>query len=132
MIFKLTPISGPYLQGTNKVVNNAPCQKGISEKEECNKFDKILKNSIETADLKFSAHAIERLNYRDISLEKDDLLKLNEAVKKAQSKGSKESLILLNDVALIVSVKNKMVITAVDKAQMKEKIFTNIDSTVIL
>ena len=132
MISGLTPISGSYLQGINKVVNNIPCQKGNSEKEECSKFDKILKDSIEAADLKFSAHAMERLNYRDISFKKDDLLKLNEAVKKVQSKGSKESLILLNDVALIVSVKNKMVITAVDKSQMKGKIFTNIDSTVVL
>ena len=47
-------------------------------------------------------------------------------------KGSKESLILLRDLALVVSVNNRTVITAIDKARQKERVFTNIDSTVIL
>ena len=69
---------------------------------------------------------------KNIVLKKDDVLKLNEAVKKAQVKGSKESLILLKNLALIVSIKNKMVITAVDNTNLRENIFTNIDSAVIL
>ena len=82
--------------------------------------------------LRFSQHALERMTNRGISLRPEDLVKLNEAVEKAASKGSKESLILMGDNALIVSVKNRTVVTAMDREAMKENVFTNIDSTVIL
>ena len=82
--------------------------------------------------LRFSQHALERMTNRGISLRPEDLVKLNEAVERAASKGSKESLILMGDNALIVSVKNRTVITAMDREAMKENVFTNIDSTVIL
>jgi len=112
--------------------NSSNYQKINSDKTGNSKFDRLLKNNIESADLKFSVHAIERLNYRNIALKRDDVQKLNEAVKKAQAKGSKESLILLKNLALIVSIKNKIVITAVDNENLKGNIFTNIDSAVIL
>ena len=82
--------------------------------------------------IKFSQHALERMSSRGISFKPDDLLRLNEAVDKAAKKGSKESLILMGDNALIVSVKNKTVVTTMDREAMKENVFTNIDSTVIL
>lgn len=85
-----------------------------------------------TSGVKFSAHAIERMRTRGISFDQDMLKRLDEAVDKAALKGAKESLILTDDSALIVSVKNKTVITAVDKAGMKENVFTNIDSTIVL
>ena len=53
-------------------------------------------------------------------------------VDRAAAKGAKESLVMIDDVALVVSVKNRTVITAVDKAQLKENVFTNIDSAVIV
>ena len=127
----------PAISGANfvekvKFDNSSNFQEITSDKTGDSKFDRLLKNSIESADLKFSAHAVERLNSQNIVLKKDDVLKLNEAVKKAQVKGSKESLILLKNLALIVSIKNKMVITAVDNTNLRENIFTNIDSAVIL
>ena len=61
-----------------------------------------------------------------------DLKKLDHAVEKIAQKGAKESLIMLNDVALVVSVKNKTVITAMDGASAKDNIFTNIDSAMII
>ena len=128
----MSVISGSNLVGTVKINNGSNYQKMNSDKTGNSKFDRLLKNNIESADLKFSAHAIERLNYRNIALKRDDVLKLNEAVKKAQAKGSKESLILLKNLALIVNIKNKMVITAVDNENLKENVFTNIDSAVIL
>lgn len=82
--------------------------------------------------LKFSQHAIERMASRGISLRPEEMLKLNEAVEKAAQKGSKESLVIMGDNALIVSVKNKTVVTAMDRQAMRENVFTNIDSTVIL
>lgn len=128
----MSVISGSNLVGTVKNNNSSNYQKINSDKTGNSKFDRLLKNNIESADLKFSVHAIERLNYRNIALKRDDIQKLNEAVKKAQAKGSKESLILLKNLALIVSIKNKIVITAVDNENLKGNIFTNIDSAVIL
>ena len=63
----------------------------------------------------------------------EQLERLGKAVEKAESKGAKETLVLLgNDSALIVNIKNKTVVTALDQSMMKENVFTNIDSTVIL
>jgi flagellar operon protein len=82
--------------------------------------------------VKFSNHAIERMQTRGISYSPEQLSKLSEAVSKAAAKGSKDSLILMNDSALIVSVKNNTVVTVMDKNALKENVFTNIDSTVVL
>jgi flagellar operon protein len=83
-------------------------------------------------ELKFSQHALERMSSRGISLKPEDLVRLNDAVDKAAQKGSRETLVLMGENALIVSVKNKTVVTAMDREAMKENVFTNIDSTVIL
>ena len=69
---------------------------------------------------------------RGIKFEPQDMQRLNDAVQRAASKGSKDSLILMNDSALIVSVKNKTVVTVMDKNALKENVFTNIDSTVVV
>jgi len=106
-------------------------------------FDSVLKGQLgslqqkpiipnTTPGVKFSAHAIERLKSRGITLDQETLRRLDQAVEKAAQKGSRESLMLTDDAALIVSVKNKTVITAMDKLAMKDNVFTNIDSTVIL
>lgn len=82
--------------------------------------------------VKFSNHAIERMSSRGIKFAPEDMQKLNEAVSRAAAKGSKDSLILMNDSALIVSVKNKTVVTVMDKTALKENVFTNIDSTIVM
>jgi flagellar operon protein len=82
--------------------------------------------------VKFSNHAVERMMSRGIQFNKEDMNRLNEAVQRAASKGSKDSLILMNDSALIVSVKNKTVVTVMDKNALKENVFTNIDSTIVM
>lgn len=82
--------------------------------------------------LKFSSHAVDRMRSRGISMGPESLQKMAEAVEKAANKGAKETLIMTDDSAFIVSVKNRTVITALDKATMKENVFTNIDSTVLI
>lgn len=82
--------------------------------------------------VKFSNHAIERMRTRGINYSPEDISKLSDAVSRAAAKGSKDSLILMNDSALIVSVKNNTVVTVMDKNALKENVFTNIDSTVVL
>ena len=86
----------------------------------------------EIAGVKFSQHALDRIQSRNLNFSNDDLLKLNDAVEKIAQKGAKESLVYMNDVALVVSVANKTVITAMDGGSAKDNIFTNIDSAVII
>jgi flagellar operon protein len=82
--------------------------------------------------LKLSGHAQTRLASRDIQLQHEDWDRVLRGVERAAEKGARESLVLLDDVALVVSVKNRTVITALDKQQMRENVFTNIDSAVIV
>lgn len=82
--------------------------------------------------LKFSNHAVERMRSRGVVFNPQDMQRLNEAVNRAAAKGSRDSLILMDDTALIVSVKNNTVVTVVDKNSLKENVFTNIDSTIVV
>jgi len=97
-------------------------------------FDRLLNREIQRqSGLKFSAHAVKRLESRNIHLSEQQRLRLSQAVEEAARKGVRDSLILLNRLAFIVNVKNRTVITAMDQAQMQEKgIFTNIDGAMIL
>ena len=81
--------------------------------------------------LKFSKHAQQRLDSRNIQLEPADLQRLQQAVDRAEQKGSQDSLVLLRDLAFVVSVRNRTVVTAIDGDKLKENVFTNIDSAVI-
>ncbi len=94
------------------------------------RFDEILRRRV--SELRFSAHAQERMRLRGMELSQDDRAKLEAAVDKAAAKGARDSLVLLRDMAFVVSVKNRTVITAMDEASMKENVFTNIDSAVVL
>ncbi len=97
-----------------------------------NGFAAVLEHQQRNMQVKLSAHAQERLRQQNISISPQDFNLINDAVQRAEKKGSRESLMLLRDLALVVNISNKTVITAVDKARQKERIFTNIDSTVIL
>lgn len=83
-------------------------------------------------ELKFSKHALDRIKSRNIDLSQQDLTRISEAVDKAESKGVKEALILMNNNVFIASVKSKTIITASSEDQLKESVFTNIDGAVIL
>ncbi|MBX3023131.1 MAG: hypothetical protein KF799_15755 [Bdellovibrionales bacterium] len=82
--------------------------------------------------LKFSNHAVDRMTSRGISFSPEELGKIQGAVAKAAGKGSKESLLITDNAALIVSVKDNTVVTVMDKAALKENVFTNIDSAVMI
>lgn len=96
-------------------------------------FENIFNEQLaEQSGIKFSAHALKRLESRDITLNQNDMALLKDAVNRAEAKGAKESLILMDQTALVVSIKNRTVITAVDNNSLKENVFTNIDSAVIV
>ncbi|MFO7766001.1 MAG: TIGR02530 family flagellar biosynthesis protein [Pelovirga sp.] len=94
-------------------------------------FDALLRNKLEPETIKFSRHATERLQSRGMAFNPQQLQRLESAVEQINAKGGRESLVLLDDTALVVSVKNETVVTVMDKDQLKNNVFTNIDSAVI-
>ena len=60
------------------------------------------------------------------------MIRLQDAVLRAQAKGSRESLVMMDKAAFVVSIRNRTVITAVDQESMRQNVFTNIDSAVIV
>ena len=80
----------------------------------------------------FSKHASERLFSRGIALDQEKLNRLADAIDKAAAKGSKETLVLTDEAALVVSVKNRTVITAFDRENLRDGVVTSIDSAVII
>ncbi len=79
----------------------------------------------------FSKHLSERIDRRKIDLSADKLTRLNEAVDKAAGKGARDSVVLLDNLAFLVSVSNRTVLTAIETEKMKDGVFTNIDSMVV-
>ena len=115
-----------------------PIQSPITNKPQSEKsktsnagFEQVLSQVL--GGVKFSQHAAQRLQIRNINLSPTQLNQLNSAVDKAAQKGARESLVLMNnDLALVVSITNRTVITAMDGASIKDNVFTNIDSAVIV
>lgn len=104
-----------------------------TESKKSESFDQILKSKTEEKfNITFSKHAKDRLERRDIKLTDTQKEKISMAVQKAKNKGVRESLILVDDMALVVSIKNNTVITAVNNSELKENVFTNIDGAVIV
>lgn len=104
----------------------------VAESKFRDEFKQKLGLTTDDADLvNFSNHAISRLQKRNIEITKDDIQRITSAIDKASSKGSRESLVLIDDLALVVSVSNRTVVTAMDKTSMREQVITNIDSAVI-
>jgi flagellar operon protein len=85
-----------------------------------------------TPSLNLSQHAETRIRSRAIPWDAAIEKRINSGIDQARAKGSRETLILADDIAVIANVKSRTVITAMDKSQLKEKIFTNIDSAVLV
>lgn len=94
-------------------------------------FDRVLATQLKAPSLQFSRHAQMRMSDRGIRLTAEEMNRVENAVERAGAKGGKESLVLLDGTALIVSIKNNTVVTVVDQESLKESVFTNIDSAVI-
>lgn len=94
--------------------------------------DMLSKKVKEKTGVEFSKHAKQRMISRDIRVSEKQLDKLKSAVEKAEDKGARDSLIMVDRVAYVVSVENRTVITAIDDQNVKENVFTNIDSAVFM
>ena len=98
-------------------------------------FDRILNDTIaknSDNDVKFSKHAEQRLKTRNIELTGQQKDRLSDGVNMAKEKGIKDSLLLCDNMAFVVNVKNRTVITALNGTEMKNNVFTNIDGAVIV
>lgn len=94
-------------------------------------FKDVLAEIAKAGGLKFSKHALDRISSRGVTLDQSSLERLTNAVEVADSKGASESLVLMDELALIVSVKNRTVITAMPSAETVGNVFTAIDSAVV-
>lgn len=124
-IFIPTPIQVPQQKP-------ASAPKPSSGVENRNQFARVLEEKLPAQGVRFSQHAQDRLKARGITLSDNDLQKLEGAVNSVAMKGGRDSLVMVGDAALVVSVKNRTVVTAVDRESMKGNVFTNIDSAVVL
>lgn len=131
-------INGGYSsieQMTELVRNNRPAKvqnqnqvSGAKSFREVKSFSQVL-DSVKNNELVFSKHANERLLSRNIDLSDSQLERLQNGTRRAEEKGIKESLVVVDNLAFIVNVRNNTVITAVNEKD--DKIFTNIDGAVI-
>ncbi|MDD6490851.1 MAG: flagellar protein [Firmicutes bacterium] len=97
-------------------------------------FQEILETSQQKAseEVKFSKHAAGRLADRNIELTKGQMERLQEGAQRAQQKGIKESLVIVDQLAFIVNIPNNTVVTAMNQNDAAENVFTNIDGAVII
>jgi flagellar operon protein len=119
------PVGSPHTgPATGRRVTDAGSTSGPS-------FADVLEKTSGQEPLHFSKHALERVQRRGIALDPSTLGRLHEGVGRAAGKGSRDSLVMVDGTAFVVSVPNRTVITAVGSEHMREHIFTNIDSAVI-
>ncbi|MBI3099750.1 MAG: hypothetical protein HYY93_16185 [Planctomycetes bacterium] len=126
---RLTSITGADSRG-----RLSPAPSGRPSAASGPSFATVLRKAIDTAPagpVKFSGHAQERLASRGIELSADDLDAIGAALGKAQAKGARDTLVLLRDLGFIVSIPNRTVVTALDRADLRDRVFTHLDSTVI-
>ena len=128
--FSIDQMADVYLQNGKRT---SP-QSQVNEQELS--FRQILKQaseqSIETENVTFSKHANERLASRNINLDEGQIERLNRGILQAKEKSINESLVMMDNIAFIVNIKNNTVVTAMDQTTNDSNIFTNIDGAVIV
>ncbi len=124
--------NGLLINNFNKNIKaNQTTNNNTTSNDTGNSFQNILSETInESENLRFSKHASLRLSDRNLNLSTNQLERVQNGVNLAREKGLNDSLVLVDDVALVVSVKNNTVITATDKNQ--SSVFTNINGAVIV
>ena len=127
--------NSPYLSAVQMPKSNLAQAVNLDRNAQGLSFENVLKQKAqiggETGELKFSKHAVNRLAERNLSLSEQQLARLKEGTDKASGKGIKEPLVLIDDMAFIVSTGSRTVITAMGSGNTEENIFTNIDGAVI-
>ena len=122
-------LTDTYLQESKKTQQHIGAGGNVS-------FGQILedksKNFTQGSVLKFSKHATNRLSMRNIELSDEQVTRLQDGMQKANAKGIKDSLVIVDKLAFIVNVPSNTVVTAMDQNETSDNIFTNIDGAVIV
>ena len=123
----VSPAGG--LKGRNEIGPEAPEKLKLPSE-----FEQILNRErvVPAPGISLSQHAETRIRSREIPWSSALEKRISSGMDQAQAKGSREALILADDVAVIANVKSRTVVTAMDRTQLKERIFTNIDSAVLV
>ena len=121
-------ISNPSLiQPVKQQSNNG----NVRVASEVQTFESVLQQAVgKNTGVKFSKHAEMRMQARNINLTQTQKAKIDSAVNKAEQKGVKDSLVILDNMAFVVNVNSKTVITAVNNSELKDNVFSNIDGAV--
>ncbi len=96
-------------------------------------FSEHLKKACEDTGVRtlFSRHAVSRVDSRGINLSHEQLARIDRAIDNVEAKNVEKTLVMLDDIALIVGMDQRKVITLVSSEELKQNVFTNIDSAVI-
>jgi len=86
----------------------------------------------QTDDIDLSGHAKQRIAQRNISLNTTQRQELADAMDQLNDKGAQDAAVLREDAAFVVNVPNRTVVTALDQTEMKQRVFTQIDSAMRL
>ncbi|MBZ4682597.1 MAG: hypothetical protein PWP46_624 [Fusobacteriaceae bacterium] len=123
-------LNSTYIQGLKSVNNNIDnSNKNNKGNKPTVAFENVLENEKK---LKFSAHAQKRIESRKMEIKEDELKKVQEGVKKLREKGCRDSVVIAKNRAYVISVKNNTVVTIVDEPNLKDNLFTNIDSLALV
>lgn len=122
--------AGPPAKGATAVRKGSPFSEVLADKLATRSETTGAAQS--SSGVAFSAHARARLKERNVELSPLSLQRLNNGVRLAESKGSENTLVLMDDTAFIVSVRNRKVITAITKDAAVDNVFTKIDSATIV
>ncbi|MFC4768790.1 TIGR02530 family flagellar biosynthesis protein [Effusibacillus consociatus] len=120
------------VRGPLPVTGSAPRKTNPPSAGEPGAFQAELDKQLKPSHIVVSNHAKQRLEKRNIRLNDVDLQRIGLAINQVAAKGGKESLILFKNTAFVVNVPNRTIITAFDQQSMKDNVFTNIDSAMIL
>ena len=122
-------VKDTYFNYGKENVNSLDKNSGIDFKTV---LDKVSEERVSLSEVTFSKHANERLLSRNINLSEEQITRLNDGIRQAKEKSINESLVMMDNLAFIVNVKNNTVITAMEQETEDSNVFTNIDGAVIV
>ncbi len=116
---RVGPFAPVGLPAAGAAPRNAPASGGFAD---------ALRNA---GGVQFSRHAEKRLDRRDLNLDAARQERLNTAISSAAEKGARQSVVLLDDLAVVVNIRDRTVVTAMSTEGGRQRVFTNVDSVVI-
>ena len=129
-------VSDILTSGISGLLRNKKSHGTTSNDVGLKEFKNVLKNEIEKRDdaqgIQLSLHAAQRIKDRKLEMDNEEFVKLKEGINRLKNKGGRESLIITEKAAYIVDIDRNKIVTAIDKNNLGENVFTKIDSTLVI